>query len=153
MEQSNLRIKPRVLPRDFIDVLIGFFVVLPILGTLMFFLPSGLVWWLSGSVHLGFPTLLIISAVWGCCTVWSLEVSPEGIRFVRLCGAPKFLRWDEITDISEASRRDVVLHGWLWPMFPPREMSPTLSALGHFRIRWDSGVAYFPPAHPDEFRK
>ncbi len=153
MEHSTLKIKPRTLPRDFLDVLIGLFVALPIQTTPVFFLPSGLLWWFTGSFLLGFMTLLVIYAVWLCFTVWSLKLSPDGIRFVRFCGAPKFLRWEEITDISEAPRREVVLHGWLWPMFPTREMTPALSALRHFRIRWDGGFRYFPPARAEDFRR
>jgi hypothetical protein len=153
MEHSNVKIKPRTLPRDFFDWLIGLFVGLPLQIIPLFFLPSGLVWWLTGSFLLGFLSALVIYAVWLCFTVWSLELSPDGIRLVRLCGAPKFLRWNDITDISEAPRREVVLHGWLWPMFPTREMTPALSALGHFRIRWNGGFVYFPPAHTAEFRR
>ena len=153
MEHSILRIKPRTLPRDFSDVLIGLFVALPIQMGPVFFLPSGLVWWCTGSFALGFLTLLVIYGVWLCFTVWSLELSADGIRFVRFCGTPRFLRWQDITDISETSRSEVVLHGWLWPMFPTREMTPALSALGHFRIRWRDGFVYFPPAHTEEFRK
>jgi hypothetical protein len=153
MEHPNLKIKPRTLPRDLTDVVIGLFVALPILIIPLFILPSGLIGWLTGSFLLGFLTMLVIYAVWLCYTVWSLELSSAGIRFVRFCGTPKLLRWDEITDIAEAPRREVVLHGWLWPMFPGREMTPALSALGHFRIRWSGGFRYFPPAHTDEFKR
>jgi len=153
MEHLTLKIKPRTLPRDFSDVLIGLFVALPVQVATLFFLPSGLVWWITGSPILGFLTLLVIYAVWLCFTVWSLELSADGIRFARFCGAPKFLRWEDITDISEAPRREVVIHGWLWPMFPAREMTPALSALGHFRIRWRYGISYFPPAQTEEFRR
>jgi hypothetical protein len=116
MEHPILKIKPRTLPRDFRDILICLFVAVPIQITPVFFLPSGLVWWLTGSFVLGFLAFIIIYAVWICYTVWSLELSSNGIRFVRLCGTPRILRWEEIVDISEAPRREVVLHGWLWPM-------------------------------------
>jgi hypothetical protein len=84
-------------------------------------------------------------------TVWSLQLSVDGIRFMRLLGNPKMLRWTEIIDISEASRKEVVVRGWLWPLFPAREMTPCLSALRHFRIRWHFGYRYFPPADADTF--
>jgi hypothetical protein len=148
-----VKIKPRTMPRDFMDVLIGLFVVLPVQVVPVFFLPSGLIWWLTGSFLLGFLTFIVIYTVWLCWTVWSLELSSDGIRFVRFCGAPKLLRWDEVTDISEAPRREIVLHGWLWPVFPAREMTPALSALCHFRICWRGGVSYFPPARADEFKR
>jgi len=135
------------------DVLILLLVALPIQIVPVFFLPGGLIWWLTGSVLLGFVLLVITYAAWLCWTVWSLELSSDGIRFVRLWGTPKVLRWDEITNISEAPRREVVVHGWLWPMFPAREMTPALSALGHFRICWRGGMSYFPPAHIDEFKR
>jgi hypothetical protein len=153
MEQATIKIRPRTLPRDFVDVLIAMFVCLPLQVVPMFFLPAGLVWWLTGSFLWGFVVLLAIYAAWLCFTVWSVELSADGVRFIRLFGTPRFLRWDEITTIAEAPRREVVLHGWLWPLFPPRELTPALSALGHFRIRWSGGWCYFPPSDTETFKK
>jgi len=70
-----------------------------------------------------------------------------------LFGRPRLLRWEEITDIAEAPRREVVIQGWLNPRFPAREMTACLSALHHFRIRWRDDWCYYPPHDTENFRR
>jgi hypothetical protein len=35
--------------------------------------------------------------------------------------------------------------------FKPREMTASLTAVGHYRIRFTAGTAYFPPANAERF--
>jgi hypothetical protein len=83
--------------------------------------------------------------------VSELELDADGIRFVRLLGWPRFIPWSEVSDISLVTRREVLLHAWLWPPWPRRDSTASLTALGHFRIVFGNHVRYFPPSHPEEF--
>jgi hypothetical protein len=146
-----MKIKARTLPRDLVDILIGF--------------PLGL---LAGALSMGVPALIVafsVSALAGAITffllyiasflfmVQSLEIDNTGILFRRVLGEPKYLLKSEIVSIEEAPRREVIIHGWLWPIFPfSREMSACMSAKNHFRIRWQSGVYYFPPKDIEQFK-
>lgn len=73
-------------------------------------------------------------------SVWSISLSSQGIHFRRLFGSPKFLMWGEIVSIEVAPPWDLIRNGWLWPLLPAREMSMSLSALGHYRISWAQGT-------------
>jgi hypothetical protein len=86
-------------------------------------------------------------------TVWRLSVEAGGIRFKRLLGKPKFLAWSEVDRIVSVSRRELFLHGWIWPPFPLKEPSPTMTAKGHYRIDWGGRYVYFPPTDPAVFEK
>jgi hypothetical protein len=142
--------KPRILPHDFIDILIGV-----VIGTMLivvsFVIPSVLAIWLSGNVVVGVATFLGIYCVWLLFWVRKLELSERGIRFVRVLGWPALVPWSDVESISLAPRLEVVLRGWIWPLFPPREMTASLTALGHYRIRFTAGTAYFPPANVEPF--
>jgi hypothetical protein len=144
-------VKPRILPRDAIDILVILFVALPLQLFPMFGAPFILVYWASGSVDLAFLAVVAIYGVFMMFTVWSLRLDARGIEFRRLVGRPKFLRWDEITSIRPATRVEVVKDGWLWPLFPARETTACLSAKDHIRFEWDSGFCFFPPEDADDF--
>lgn len=147
-----MKIKPRTAPRDVIDIMVG--------------APIGLI---QASLAIGVPSLavaLILNPLAGalaCLTlcgmsfllmVTSLEVQEDGILFRRVLLKPKKLAESEIVSVEEASRREVVIHGWLWPPWPfAREMTACLSARQHFRIQWKGGYCYFPPRDVDHFRK
>jgi hypothetical protein len=77
--------------------------------------------------------------------VTRLTLSTQGIRFHRVFGSPRFLPWDRIVSVAVAPRRELVLQGWLWPPFPAREMTASLTAREHVRISWQDGYCYFPP--------
>jgi hypothetical protein len=84
--------------------------------------------------------------------VRSITVDEAGIQFQRLLGYPKSLSRISILSVEEVTRRELVLHGWLWPLFPSRDMTPSLSAKHHFRIRWKDGFCYFPPKDVEQFK-
>jgi len=131
----------------------AFFLFLPLYFVPVFILPSAVAFFISGSFSVGLAIFIIIYFVWLAFTVWSLRLSEKGIQFVRLFGVPKVIPWEEVLDLSEVSRREIVIHGWLAPRFPAREMTPCLSALHHFRIRWETGWCYFPPEDINAFQR
>jgi len=156
-----MTIKPHILPKDGVDWVIMPALVFPIQALGLFILPGVTIFTifmlvLSGrilpplpliySMLLGLITPVIVYIIFLMFTVWSINVSEKGITFYRFLGFPKKLRWDLINDISPASRIEVIQRGWLWPLLPAREMTPTLSSLGHYRISWDGGYCYFPPS-------
>ena len=153
MNGQTTTIKARTSPRDLADVLISLLLFMPLYFVPVFILPSALAILVSGSLSFGLAIFLIIYFVWLAFTVWSLRLSEKGIQFVRLFGVPKFIPWEEVLDLSEASRREIVLSSWLAPRFPAREMTPCLSALHHFRIRWRTGWCYFPPEDVNAFQR
>jgi hypothetical protein len=150
-------IPARIWPRDVMDgllILLSFFSV-HVLAVLAAAAAAH-----YGARWLGFPsaakecTLIVLTGFllfWFSHTVWSLRLSKSGIHFVRLFGEPKFLRWEDVTEIAEAPRRELILNGWLAPRFPMREMTASLSASRHFRVRWHGGYCYYPPADAENF--
>jgi hypothetical protein len=156
---TDIKVKARVMPRDVTDVVIGLFLVVPLQFVPFFIVPSIIGFFLAMAFGCEFIIaclvasliLLTISLVWSASMVRSLLVSQSGIQFVRSFGKPKFLPWDQIADIREVSRREVVVQGWIAPRFPAREMTPTLTALRHFRISWGTDYCYFPPADVETF--
>ncbi len=147
-----MKCKPRILPRDPVDVLVG--------------APIGVI---QAAVVLGVPSVLVgiaINPVAGAITylalagasflfvVNSLEVQADGVIFRRVLGTPKRLVRANILSVEEASRSEVFVHGWLWPPWPAaREMTMCMSAKGHFRFRWKGGCCYFPPKDREPFMR
>ena len=146
MNSTVIRIKARTMPRDATDIFVG---LVPLL--LFLILPAAIVFLLTRSFVWAGLTYVLIYLIFVAFTVWSLRISDRGIEFVRLLGKPRLLRWEEITEIAEAPRRELIIHGWLWPRFPTREMTPCLSTLRHFRIRWGGDYCYYPPDDADSF--
>jgi hypothetical protein len=102
------------------------------------------------------PTILILpllSIGFSLHAVEWLRIDEQGIRFGRRWGTPKFLPWTAVRHIRPATRREVVLFGWLWPPFPPREATRALTSVGHYRIEWEGGYCYFPPDDEGTFRR
>jgi hypothetical protein len=153
-------IKPRVLPRDFVDVCLG----LPfglLTATLFFGPPALLAFLLARAFDMSVGSSLI-AALFGYCigygffflfVVRRLTIAFDGLHFHRVLGSPKFLAWERISSVAIAPRGELILRGWLWPLFPSREITPCMSALHHYRITWDTGFCYYPPAHNEEFER
>jgi hypothetical protein len=147
---EEVRVRPRILPHGVIDL---FTVVLvsPILLGIVFGIPAFVSWLLTDST---LATALVVAGMFVAFllfTVWHLELSSEGIRFHRILGTPKFLPWNRVVSVSQAPRWELILRGWFWPPFPAREMTTSLTSVGHYRIQWDSDFCYFPPANPSAF--
>ncbi len=161
----SVSVAPQVLPVDVLDILAVALVfcwqalwlfVLP--GAAAGFITARVLTGLLGSPFLASLSILVGVAVASAVylfflmfTVWCLTISNKGITFYRLLGQPKFLPWESIKSIALASRRDLIVHGWIWPLLPAREMSPSLTCRGHYKISWVGGYCYFPPADAKDF--
>jgi hypothetical protein len=115
--------------------------VLPALGVLL----------LTHSGTAATCTAVALFAVILLFTVEKLTIRPDGIQFHRVFGAPKFLAWERIVLVQAVSRRELIWRGWIWPPFPPRESSVSMTSVGHYRIDWDGGCRFFPPADAQQF--
>jgi hypothetical protein len=155
---GQFAVTPHLRPRDAVDVIAGIPLgllavielnIAPTVVTLITLRLAGAGWIQSAAVaflfYFAIGVLILLHAV------SRLELDADGIRFVRLLGWPRFIPWSEINDISPATRREVLLHAWLWPPWPRRDSTASLTALGHFRIVFGNQVRYFPPSNPEEF--
>jgi hypothetical protein len=151
-ESDELLMPPRVWPRDALDWILCITVGI-LLTCALFGVPAVLVFFAIGSRAVALLTFCAAYMVFLSFSVQRVSLSPSGIRFHRVFGAPRFLPWETITSIAVAPRSEVVLRGWLWPPFPPRESTPSFSALEHFRIVWGGHCCYYPPKDPAAFRE
>ena len=142
--------KPRVAPRDIFDVFIGLPLGL-LLAIILLGLPACVVAIATQSVLLGFVAYFAASVLLYLFMVSSVRLDATGITFRRVLGSPRFLAWGSVTEITKASRQEVIFQGWIWPIFPPREATPCMSSLDHVRIDWSSGHCYFPPQEIESF--
>lgn len=143
-------IRPRIAPRDLVDLLLSI-TVGHLQPAVLLGLSTVTVFYFSGSLFYALAGYFIMISLVNLFAVSSLTVCAEGLRFKRLLGSPKFLPWERISSIAVASRREFVLHGWLWPLFPQRGVTSSYSTLRQYRVTWDSGYCYYPPATPEEF--
>ena len=159
-QQKPIVIRPRILPRDFIDVCLS--VSIGLFQTALFFgIPALLAFFVTRSlgvarIHSLGVALLAYCVAYGLFflfVVRRLTVAADGLHFHRVLGSPKFLSWERISTVAIAPRKELILRGWLWPLFPSREITPSLSALRHYRISWDTGFCYYPPAHTEDFEQ
>ena len=140
----------RFAARNFIDGLITA-AIFPIQMAMLFGLPA-LIGFLT-TRSLG-ASLACGGAVWclfGLFVVRDISIDENGIRFRRFLGSPRFLSWARISSIHEVTREELIVHGWIWPILPAREMSNSLTSLGHFRIQFGRRWVYFPPEDRSRF--
>ncbi|MES2018080.1 MAG: hypothetical protein V4484_16455 [Pseudomonadota bacterium] len=142
--------QPRIAPRDISDTILSAGIGLLQVGVL-FGLPALICFWIAGSVVLASAVACALYAIFILLCVTNLKISPAGIRLSRAFGGPKFIAWSDIACVEEVPRSELIWRGWVWPLFPPREMTPSLTSLGHYRIQYGSESVYFPPADPQAF--
>jgi hypothetical protein len=142
-------VKPRFLPRDLGDAALSFGAFV-IQFAALFMLPSLAIAMLV-SLRSGLLCFLAIYVVFVLFTVKEIRVSDEGLQFVRLAGYPKRLAWGEISGITKATSGELIVRGWLWPLLPAREMTPSLTTRGHYKISFDGGCVYYPPRDAQQF--
>src|SRR6266850_2734083 len=93
---DELRVAPRLRSHDPLDFCIVLFIVSPLLLGVVFGLPALVAFLLTGS------SLVVVLVVVAACvgfalfTVSHLTLSPDGIRFHRMLGSPKFLPWSRV---------------------------------------------------------
>jgi len=150
MAQPLQVLKPRLAPRGLVDTLICSGAMILMLAAICG-APWAIALMLTGSTTVAIGAGMATYVFFLLFVVHEIEVWPEGVRFKRHLGTPKFLAWDQITSVGEVTATEVVLHGWFWPLIPGREMAPSFSALGHYRIDFGNRWIYFPPADPVEF--
>ena len=126
-------IPARLLPRDAADFMIGSAVGL-LQCVVLVLVPAFLGWSATGSVWAAVATGLGLYLLFLAHTVKSLDVGVDGVHFNRWLGRPKLIPWSEFRSAGIATRRELVLRGWLWPPFPAREMTPSYTSLGHCRF-------------------
>ncbi len=141
---------PRILPRDAGDFAVALSISVLQIGSL-FVLPSLVAGFLAHSPAVGEYTFFFLLVVFLSFTVEKITIDRSGVRFHRFFGSPKLLAWKRIVAVEEAPRSELILHGWVWPLFPAREMTACMSSVGHYRITWDDGYCYFPPADARQF--
>ena len=146
-----MKFSPHFIPKDSIDF-IAFVLVGSAQVTVLLLVPYFLTLLITKSALVAFIPPVLIYACFALFSVRSVFLDEAGIKFSRTLGTPKFLRWDEIQEVTPVSRSELILHGWLWPLLPAREMTPTLSSTGHFRISWAKGYCYYPPADAELFK-
>lgn len=147
-----MKIKAKVLPDDFFDALLA--VIIGSFQTLVLFvIPGILAYLMTSSSVMGYSVSVIFYICFLLLTVWSIELNEEGIQFRSCFGTPNFLGWHEILDVQPASRKELLIQGWLWPVFPMREITTCLSSKGHYRIESTKGIHYYPPKDTNEFEE
>lgn len=144
------KINPKLSSDNLQDALITVFVAI-IQVSVLFGLPGFVVYWLTDNEPVAWLITLSIYLLFLSFSIFSITVGEEGIKFNRLFGLPKLLSWSEITSIEPASPEELILKGWLWPLFPAREMTFCLSSRGHYRITHHGGYCYYPPENPESF--
>ena len=149
---ESITVKPRLRPRNAADLLICI-VVGSLQLLVLFALPCGVIYISTSSALVSGLGFLVLYAIFLSIGVWSLQLTPDGVQFRRFLGSPKFVPWNRISMVKRVPRSELILHGWLWPPFPAREMTASLSSQDHFRIQYDTGFRYFPPSDPDNFEE
>lgn len=149
---SEVTFPPRVATQDGLDALLAVLIG-GLLTAILFGLPALIAFFVTHSVILASAVFIIFYLGYLAFSVWSISASDHGLRLHRLLGGPRLIPWSHITSIREVSRAEVILDGWFWPLFPPREFTPCLSSLGHFRIDYDGRHIYYPPRDADQFRR
>ena len=145
-------IAPRIQPRGLADGLLSAVIGL-VQVAVLFGIPALAAYLLTRSGIIAFAAFCAAYGLFLSFSVVRISVSSEGIRFHRWFGSPRFLPWQSIIAVTVAPRSELILRGWLWPLFPAREMTACLSSLQHYRITWDGGSCYYPPADPSLFEQ
>jgi hypothetical protein len=141
------------MPRSLSDFLITFLIPAPLQVLGLIVAPALVTILVFRSDTLALLVPLAIYCVFLALSVWSISLSDDGIHFRRLLGSPKVLPWRDVVSIEVAPRWELIRKGWLWPLLPAREMTASLSTLGHYRISWADGFCYYPPLDAALFEK
>jgi hypothetical protein len=148
---SKIILKPRFLPRGTLDgllsLVIGLFQTLIVLGFPFFICRV-----FTNNTTLSLIVAFVAYIIFLLFSVSNLVIMPDGIHLSRILGSPKFIAWSAISSIEEAPRFELIWRGWLWPIFPAKEMTPSLTSIGHYRIQFGSKSIYFPPEDSEAFK-
>jgi hypothetical protein len=142
--------KPKLTTSGFGDFM-AFFAVGAFQAAVMFVLPGYLTYTATGSEVSGWGVGIVLYGIFLLFSVSSVGISESGIHLKRVFGTPKEVPWGRVRGFIEANPREVIVLGWLWPLFPAREMTPCMSCKGHIRIQLDDGYFYYPPKAMSHF--
>lgn len=144
------KIKPRILPRSILDLLI----CLPAMTVqmlLLFVIPLIVIFLLTRNEILVISVFLLVWGFFLLGGVRYLLVDEKGILLRRVVGAPRFISWDDLESVEVSSPLNTIIHGWLWPPIPAREMTYSLSAHEHVQFTCAGGKrTFFPPKQTQE---
>lgn len=145
------KIKPRILPRNLLDLLI-LIPAFAIQTIMLFIAPMFIIYILSGNMGLVLVTFILIWGYFIFGGVRYLIVNENGIQFKRILGSPRTITWQELESIEVSSPLNTIVYGWLWPPIPAREMTYSFSAYEHIQFTYAGGKrVYFPPKQASEF--
>lgn len=136
--------KPKLITSGLIDF-VTFLAVGLFQAAIMFVLPGYLCYLATGNTTLGVLFGVALYFIFMLYLVNSITISKSGITLKRIFGNPKKVAWECVRGFSEATPKEVIILGWLWPLFPAREMTPCMSCKGHVRIQLNDGYFYYPP--------
>lgn len=148
---NYMTIEPRLAPRGLVDAAVGLGIGVLNLGvvTVLALVPTYAIHFLTPNPLAVLPTFvcsfILLSLFPYLFVVRRLRCDEEGLEFVRMLGKPGKIPWAMVESIEEVSRAELLWQGWLRPRFPMREMTESITSVGHYRIRWQGGAAYFPP--------
>ena len=149
---DRIEVWPRLLPRDRWDALITFGFALLAIPFCLALLEVLKYQWSNQLIPSAIFLVILMPASYALLiSVRRLTVDQMGIQIHRWLGGPRFLHWEQIKQITLASREEVLLRGYLLPPLPAKATMNTTSYLGHYRIEWDGGVIYFPPREAEAF--
>ncbi|GAA6140175.1 hypothetical protein NBRC116583_39230 [Arenicella sp. 4NH20-0111] len=143
-------IKPKMAVSNINDFFI-FIAIGVIQVAILFLLPSYGIYLLTKSAIAAFAVGIVLYSVFMSFCALSITLSENGIKLNRKFGSPKNISWSNVQGYKEVSPKEVIIFGWLWPIFPPRESTPCMSCYGHFRISYDGGYFYYPPNDKENF--
>jgi len=145
----TITIKPRLTPRNLSDALLST-AIGSIQIVVLFLLPAWLVYVWTGSMAVAGGVALASYGIFGLFSVTALQVDQTGIKLKRILGSPKSVPWSEVMQVREAPRWELIVNGWLWPLFPSRELTPSYTSIGHFRFQYGDQYFFYPPLDIDE---
>jgi len=146
---QQVKIQPRILPRDFLDFLISFFIftfmliLVLIPGIVLVLITKKLIFFIV-------TNLVIIFFILKYSTVY-ISISKKGITFHTILGKPRFVDWKEIVRIQKTTTSQFIKEAILTPSTVVRETGTAFTAKGYYKITWKYGYFFFPPKNPKEF--
>ncbi len=146
---EEVKIQPRILPRDTLDFLL--FTLILLIGFLIAILPSTLVFLLTGNQFLSLLLYGLIVVLILRYSAGYISISEKGIKFHTLLGTPRFVGWKDILEIKKATSKDFIIGGLLTPYTLIRETGKSATIKGYYKIIWKTNYFYFPPRNAKEF--
>lgn len=148
--------KPHIPPRDLADFMLSYCTaLLAVCGSAG--LAAALAFAMTGNgiaALVGFQSsaaLLVI--LFRRVQLDAIRADADGLHFDRRGGAPRSLRWYQVTEVEPVSSKELLLRAWLSPRVFSREPSRSATTRGYYRLCWHGGLVYFCPEDPVAFER